>query len=218
VGAEPGKRKRRRPGEARELLLNAARELFAERGFANTSTREVADRAGVAEGLLFRHFGSKAKLFVESVLEPFNGFVDEFVETYRAQRDAPRPVAELHHEYVEHLYDVVRQNRRLFLSVIAAATFEPDAFPDLEQEFSLSDPLDRLRFIGEEEIERRHLRHTDLDVNIRAVVAMVAGLALLDPWIMPRGSRHPSRRRVVDEVVAISLYGHTDPARSTILD
>ena len=36
--------------------------MFAERGYSLTSTRAVAERAGVSEGLIFHHFGSKAGL------------------------------------------------------------------------------------------------------------------------------------------------------------
>jgi len=37
--------------------------LFADKGFQGTTTREIADRAGVNESLLFRHFPSKEKLY-----------------------------------------------------------------------------------------------------------------------------------------------------------
>ncbi|MBI4900008.1 MAG: TetR/AcrR family transcriptional regulator [Actinobacteria bacterium] len=47
-------------GEPRTRLVEAARELFAERGYAATTTRVIAERAGVNEVTLFRRFGSKA--------------------------------------------------------------------------------------------------------------------------------------------------------------
>ena len=50
---------RRDPEDKRERLAAAARPLFAERGFANTTTADIAAAAGVSEGLLFHHFGSK---------------------------------------------------------------------------------------------------------------------------------------------------------------
>lgn len=45
-----------------DRVLDAAAELFAERGYAATTTRAVAERAGVNEVTLFRHFQSKAGL------------------------------------------------------------------------------------------------------------------------------------------------------------
>lgn len=54
--------------KTRERMLTAALELFSEKGYAGTSTREIAERAGVNHITLFRHFGSKENLFQESVI------------------------------------------------------------------------------------------------------------------------------------------------------
>lgn len=45
--------------DKKEKILRAALELFAEEGFKPTSTNKIAKRAGVSEGLIFRHFGNK---------------------------------------------------------------------------------------------------------------------------------------------------------------
>lgn len=47
----------------RQALLDAAIELFAERGYDRTTVRDIATRAGVNQALLFRYFGSKEALF-----------------------------------------------------------------------------------------------------------------------------------------------------------
>src|SRR6201998_4590316 len=80
---EDGQRAAR--GEGRRLLLESARALFAERGYAGTSTREIARAASVTEPMIFRHFGSKAKLFEEAVLAPFNTFVNEYMADWAAR-------------------------------------------------------------------------------------------------------------------------------------
>jgi AcrR family transcriptional regulator len=49
----------------RERLLRAAQELIEEGGYAGASVAQVAERAGVAAGTLYRHFESKEDLFVE---------------------------------------------------------------------------------------------------------------------------------------------------------
>jgi AcrR family transcriptional regulator len=53
----------RRDGEAtRQRLLRAALELFTTTGFRATTTPQIAERAGVAEGTIYRHFSSKEQL------------------------------------------------------------------------------------------------------------------------------------------------------------
>ena len=57
-------RPRGRPSEgAREALIAAARELFAERDFGDVSTGEILNRAGVSRGAMYHHFDSKTELF-----------------------------------------------------------------------------------------------------------------------------------------------------------
>ncbi|MEC5212290.1 AcrR family transcriptional regulator [Polaromonas sp. CG_9.5] len=67
--AEP--RKQRSDGvEARQLLLHAALRLFAEKGFAKTSTREIALAAGANLAAISYYFGDKAGLYRAAFTEP----------------------------------------------------------------------------------------------------------------------------------------------------
>jgi AcrR family transcriptional regulator len=51
-------------GEARkEAIVQAVRDVFAEKGFDGTTTRELAKAAGVSEALLYKHFPSKESLY-----------------------------------------------------------------------------------------------------------------------------------------------------------
>ena len=60
----PVKTFRDRQAEAtRQLLVDVARGLFAERGYADTSIEEIIQRAGVARGALYHHFAGKDALF-----------------------------------------------------------------------------------------------------------------------------------------------------------
>jgi TetR/AcrR family transcriptional regulator len=47
----------------RDQLLRSAVDVFAQRGFAGTKTRDIAAAAGVSEAILFRHFATKEKLY-----------------------------------------------------------------------------------------------------------------------------------------------------------
>jgi AcrR family transcriptional regulator len=51
--------------QTRSRILNAAQRLFAAQGFDGTTTRDLAQAAGVAEGTLFRHFANKKAILVE---------------------------------------------------------------------------------------------------------------------------------------------------------
>ena len=68
------RRKEARPGE----LLEAALDLFVEKGYAATKVDEVAARAGVSKGTLFLYFPSKEELFKAVVRESIVGRFDEW--------------------------------------------------------------------------------------------------------------------------------------------
>lgn len=59
-----------RPRDAnasREALLSSARVLFSERGFDQTTVRDIGDHSGVDPALIARYFGSKVKLYLATV-------------------------------------------------------------------------------------------------------------------------------------------------------
>ena len=53
-----------------QKIVETAIKMFAEKGYANTPTSEIAKTAGVAEGTIFRHYGTKDNLLL-SVILPF---------------------------------------------------------------------------------------------------------------------------------------------------
>jgi AcrR family transcriptional regulator len=57
-------------GSRREELLRIAAGLFAEKGFKNTTVRDIADAAGILSGSLYHHFDSKESM-VDEILSTF---------------------------------------------------------------------------------------------------------------------------------------------------
>jgi len=65
--------------ERRDEILAIAAQLFAERGFAATTVREIADAAGILSGSLYHHFDSKESMADELVHE----LLDRVLASYR---------------------------------------------------------------------------------------------------------------------------------------
>lgn len=78
VQAKRERRKEARPGE----LLDAALDLFVEKGFAATRSEEVAARAGVSKGTLFLYFPSKEELFKAAVRENISGRFEKWNQEF----------------------------------------------------------------------------------------------------------------------------------------
>jgi len=61
-------------GEVRERLLSGATALFASKGYAATTVREIVERAGVTKPVLYYYFRSKEGIYLDLMREPFGKF------------------------------------------------------------------------------------------------------------------------------------------------
>jgi AcrR family transcriptional regulator len=68
--------------DRRQLILERAGELFARKGIAPTTVREIGDAAGILSGSLYHHFDSKDAIAGEIVA----GYVDDLLSRYRKVR------------------------------------------------------------------------------------------------------------------------------------
>lgn len=103
---------------SKKKVLEAAGQLFANKGFAETSVDEIADRAGVAKGTIYTHFSSKDEILV-TILRIGNTELTE--QIHRLMReDLPYPSrlknvckAMLkyldHHQHFHRVYSIQRQ-------------------------------------------------------------------------------------------------------------
>jgi AcrR family transcriptional regulator len=108
---------RRSSATVRLLVLQAARELFDERGYEQVGTREIAGRAGVTQAMVFRHFGTKANLFVEAVYQPFSGFVTDYIRRWADQGHGSDSSAHDTEVFVSGLYRLLLDNRKLLVAL-----------------------------------------------------------------------------------------------------
>ena len=87
----PSRRTRPSADPTRERVLDAALELFADRGFDGASTRDIAAQAGVAQPLLNYHFRSKDDLWREAVDRLFAQFRATFERRQRGLQGVNLP-------------------------------------------------------------------------------------------------------------------------------
>lgn len=81
-----GRRERGRQDKTRRIL-DAARTLFHERGVRGVTTQQIADRADVAVGTLFRYAATKAELLIMVQNERFEAAIDDGLAAVMAAPD-----------------------------------------------------------------------------------------------------------------------------------
>lgn len=110
------RRRRRTREDVVDRIREAARQLFAERGYTLATTKEIARLADVSETLLFRYFGDKATLFDEVVTAPFNRLMEEFVTLHPDPRDPHRDVDA--RRFVRNVYALFEDNQEMFRALL----------------------------------------------------------------------------------------------------
>lgn len=98
--------KKNKMTDKQRAVLDAAISLFAEKGYVATSTSEIAKKAGVSEGLIFKHFGNKEKL-LHSIVLPIlmNDLMPTQVELLQEE------VLDIEHPTFEQFLEALIRNR-----------------------------------------------------------------------------------------------------------
>ncbi len=137
--------------ETRQLILIAARRLFAQKGAEESTIRDIAREAGVSPASVVVHFKSKTALLEAALNQDIDRTLAELVASLPAGQGLPDRLLHLARGFFR-LYD---QNRPLYRSLIRQTIFEPSrATPDM------SDLSERyIHFLaGLVEEEKRHGR------------------------------------------------------------
>ena len=84
--------RRRRPGGRRDVILNAALELFARQGYQATGIDEIGAAAGVSGPAIYRHFGSKQDLLAAAFARTLDSAREQMRESVRSVGSAQEKV------------------------------------------------------------------------------------------------------------------------------
>ena len=125
-GRRSAPRWRRLPEERPRQILDAALEVFGERGLAGARLDDIARRAGVSKGTIYLYFPNKEELFREVV----RAVVVDRLRQAAANAGAEDPVDELK-RYLRAHWDFVRSPE--FQTILKLVTGELHNFPDLAE-------------------------------------------------------------------------------------
>lgn len=195
-------------GRGKALLLDAARQLFAEKGYAATSTKEIAELASVTEPMLFRHFGTKAGLFEEAVLAPFNDYISGYMDAWENRpHGIVGPVQEAR-DFYRGFYEVLSVNRRLIRALIAAETAQGPLAATDGGAPPLGAILERFEHVIRRERDERGFRSFDPAVQTRLMFGLVFSIALHEDWMFDGSTgQRPDAEALIDEMAKMTIHG-----------
>ena len=201
--AKRERRKEARPGE----LLDAALELFVEKGFAATRAEEVAARAGVSKGTLFLYFQSKEDLFKAVVRANLSDRIKQWADGFDAFEGTTAEMVKdcMHFWWAHEGVSPASGIAKLMMS-------EAANFPDLAVFYQreVTEPGHALiRRILQRGVARKEFRAMDLDYAVYSVVAPMIYLLLCkhSTGLCMPGNLPLDPKKYIDSQISVLLFG-----------
>ena len=180
----------------RQALIAAATAVFAERGYENATTREIAERAGCAEGLIHRYFNGKRGLLL-SILEARGGQVAEDFATSLPDRSTVEE--EIKRVLLWHL-DTMWERREFMRVAVSQAAIDSEVGRTVNE----GAHNERVRLIQGK--LRRHQKAGRIrpGVDLTAIAEAITGLgfALVFSFQVSLGLDRKAARRIAIETAA----------------
>ncbi len=183
----------------KELLLKAAKELFSEHGYSETTFKKISDRAGVALGLLTHHFGNKEKLFLTAGLDVLH----ELIQTIKTNLQGVPNGLEAVRIFANTYFDFARNPRQDFMVLVRCSPFS-DLKTTEDKEFMIrtfSELYDVLRDCVELGVKDGTIRPVDPQrASVVVFCNLVGGIrhGLLTPY---------GDVNLFDDIVEFVIYG-----------
>ncbi len=154
---------------SRERLLETATELFAEKGYAATSVREIVERAGVSKPVLYYYFNSKKGLFyaiLEWAAEVQQEILNEIFE-------APGTVKDRFIFLYRRVQEGIREYQSLYIMIHGLIFGPPQGVPEYDFASYQRHMLDAVKRIYADGVSSGEIRHIDADEVAFLVLALL---------------------------------------------
>jgi AcrR family transcriptional regulator len=162
--------------EKQQKIVETAIQLFAEKGYANTSTAEIAKASGVSEGTIFKHYGTKDKLLLSVILP----FVSELFP-YMAQELIKKTLSENTTTFEQFLRSLIKdrvefvtENREIFQIVVKEIVYKDELKKELLP-YALANIPPIFKKVLEEFRERGELVDLPADKILKNLVTFLGG-------------------------------------------
>jgi len=197
------RRARRSTGEIVERLMEAAVVEFEEKGYSGATTAAIARRADVTEALLFKHFGSKAQLFKDTMFKPLGALFDRFLAAQPPPGDDPELQRSERLEYIGEVQDLLASHPRMFLSLVFAQSYQTGEIDGLADISALHDYFTRSARQAASNLRSDPAIDPELLARI-SFTSMMACIVFQD-WLFPKGRWTP--RQIRDSISAFVMDG-----------
>jgi AcrR family transcriptional regulator len=173
--------KHNKEGNTEQQILEAAERLFLDKGFALTSTTEIAKVAGCNQALVHYYFRTKDQLFDAIFERKVYLFMSAFLEIDSEELSFQERLK----RKVEAHYDILSANPKLPFLFVNELTTNPERIKTVREKIDATSQsfFFRLKTELEEEIQKGNIRPMNSIDLILTIIAMNATLFIVSPMI-----------------------------------
>ncbi len=199
MSVRPAARPTRRSARTRERIIEAATEVFARRGVHGTRVADIAERAGIAYGLVYHHFRNKEEILSAIFAERWAQYVAYLEELART----PAPFRERMRRLIHFWVETYRQDNDLMTVMINEITrsYEFLESHDITAVLVAFDPIERIIDEGRANGEVR----ADLDARLATYVVLGVAEMVLTGYVIGTLPRDNAQAYGRDEEQLLSL-------------
>lgn len=188
----PGSRRERRKLEVRGRILDAAKELFEERGIEETTVAQIAEQADVATKTVFNHFPTKQNIVDALAHHAIELFVEDLAGLRTEARDLPDWLRRFFDQIAESVSEAGPMHREYITEIVRALSSDgdrPGRARRLREVF-----LDVVRDgVARGEVNTRHEIETQSDLIIGAFYSLMFSWTNLESYPIRRRARALAR-------------------------
>jgi AcrR family transcriptional regulator len=187
--------------QTRTRILDAAQRLFAAQGFDGTTTRDLAQKAGVAEGTLFRHFPNKKSILVEVATQGWIEILTDLL-TELSEMGTYKAVAQVMRRRMWNM----RKNADMMRVCFMEAQFHPDLRDRIQVEV-----IDKMTDVAEAffqtAMDRGVYRQTNAKLVAKIFLGMFAVAGFSDSTIADPNASPQQLQEMAEGLADIFLNG-----------
>ncbi len=193
-------RRQRRIARKRARIMKSAAQVFAAKGYRNTTTREIARAADMAEGTLYNYFAGKREIFL-SIVEEVLATLTELLGNV-GQLETRADIV----TFVEMLFDVLSTKPASIRTLVLEAWLDDLILQDLLME-RITSILAQVEGFITTSIAEGKFRNMDSRLATRMLFGMFAGLVLPVLRGMEAPPAPPERHAMAEAAVNLLMNG-----------
>ncbi|WP_413159950.1 TetR/AcrR family transcriptional regulator [Capilliphycus salinus ALCB114379] len=187
--------------ETSARILKAAQRLFARKGYDGTTTRDLAQAAGVAEGTIFRHFPNKKAILIEVATEGWIEILTDLL-TELSEMGSYKAVAQVMRRRMLSLHENTDLMRVCFLE----AQFHPELRDRIQSEV-IAKMTDVAEAFFETAMEKGVYRQMNPRIVAQVFLGMFAVSGFSYTTLIEPGARPKAMQEIAEGLADIFLNG-----------